>query len=584
MLVLAGDKEIRYSERTYSGVLDDFYSLIASELPAWTDHNPYDPGVLLAGYTSRVASFLNFYIDRRAEENYPETARLLSSMRRIGSFTGFVPRNPTTASVDVVFSVTAPGVIPRLFTVSSPPSGSQKAVYYETLADFTATAAGTYVLTCHHGLTRENVLIGRGQGLPSQEITIKETPVALSSSGYPEIQLDVLEGETWVRWTRVQNFLDSTTTSRHFTVKYNDLSELVIQCGDGLLGKIWPVSSSDLNIRATYRVGGGVLGNTPGRGTITQIANARGCVIVSSVMNTSVPSGGSDAETLEEAKIRLPLQRSLRGDVITTFADIRSSLLNSSLGISRVRVDKGRYPYEVYVTIAASGVNPRTSGYWDNWSQSGAGLLGAAGAYVKARCSDPWIIYMRSALPVPVLSTIEVHCASWAYQRDVRKAVSDAVDTFLTGHDFQSVARLTEYIQALESIDNVDYVEVPRFTRVPRATFVQGSDSAVFSNFRVTEKITDEVWTVRFIDTNRFKVTGAASREQHTLGVCNSPQPFVTDTGSLSFRVTTDANNTPGFGTVYTIRTCKMAGTVTADRHEIITNGGALITLIGGLQ
>jgi hypothetical protein len=585
-LILSGDGlTINYAGRSYTELRADFFALIARDFPQWTDTSPYDPGVMIAGYQARIGQFLGFYINRRAEEAYISTLRSETSARNIGKLFGYIPARPTTATVDITVTTKSGGTIPRLFTVSSDPSTDQASLKYELLDTFVAPAAGQYVLSFSHGETRENTVIGRGNGIPFQEITLYDKPVATNANGYPEFELDVLEGADWVRWTRVSNFVQSSATSKHYVVDYNDRDELVVKCGDGVTGKIWPMSTSISNIRATYRIGGGAIGSRPGRGSIRNIANARGSTIVSSVINLREPSGGKDKETLEQTKQNLPLAAAAR-DSIVQFDDAVSEILNSGLGVSRIRLARGAGPYEIVVTVAAAGGSPKPSGYWDSFSQSGEGLIGAVGSFITARCSESWVLKVLSAIPVPVVASLLITCASWAYRRDVEARVRAAYTEFMNSdtQEFGDKVRITEVGQLLENLSGVEYAEVLKFYRVPRAVFKNGNDTATFSAYSIAEHVRDEIWTVRFLDNVRFKVIGSKSGEQKTVGVANNNRPYSVDNGCLSFRCTTNTSNPPSVGTTYTMRTSEYVGTITADEQEIITAGSTSISVTGGVS
>jgi len=585
-LILSGEGlTINYAGRSYTDHVDGFMTLADRYTPQWTDRSELDPGVLLAGNQARIGQWTGYYINRRAEEHYVATARLMSSIRNIGKLFGYTPAQPTTATVDMVVVTSGAGTIPRLFSVASDPSADMQPVVYELLDSFACPAAGQYVLTFHHGETRDKTTIGRATGAPMQTVTIRETPIATNSDGYPEFQLDVLEGDVWVRWEKVANFLQSLATSRHYTAVYNDRSELVIQCGDGITGRIWPGSTSSMNLRATYRIGGGLIGNRPGRGTIRSISDAKGCTIVTSVINLSQPSGGKAAETLAQAKVNLPLAAAAR-DSIVTFPDAISEIRNSGLGVSRLKLEMGNGPYDVIVTVAATGGSPKPSGSWDAYTQTGTGLLGAVGGYITARCTESWILRVVAAVPVPVVCRMEVTCVSWAYRRDVEARVKTAVTAFLKSdnQDLGGKAKFAELAQTVENLDGVDSVEITQFYRIPRATFKSGLNVVSFSNYAISERVDDEVWTVRFIDTKRFKVIGSKSGEQKTIGTVLTGASYTTDGGQLSFRATASTSTPPSSGTTYTLRTSPFVGTISVDAHEIITNGSTSISMLGGIS
>lgn len=97
--------------------------------------------------------------------------------------------------------------------------------------------------------------------------------------------------ETWVRWKIVEDFADSGARSRHCTI---DNSLGVVQFGDGEHGMIPPIGRD--NIKATYKTGGGVLGNVMKNEIKALKASIAG---IDHVTNHEPAEGGSDTELLE---------------------------------------------------------------------------------------------------------------------------------------------------------------------------------------------------------------------------------------------------------------------------------------------
>lgn len=99
--------------------------------------------------------------------------------------------------------------------------------------------------------------------------------------------------ETWVLWTEVENFFDSQSTDRHYTL---DRATGELRFGDGRNGQIPPAGLN--NLRAfSYQAGGGALGNVEAgaiQSLTTAIAN------VEAVINPVEAGGGSDTASLDD--------------------------------------------------------------------------------------------------------------------------------------------------------------------------------------------------------------------------------------------------------------------------------------------
>jgi len=104
--------------------------------------------------------------------------------------------------------------------------------------------------------------------------------------------------ETWVRWKVVDDFADSGSRSRHCTI---DNAMGILQFGDGKHGMIPPIGQD--NIKATYKTGGGVLGNVAENEIKTLMSSIAG---IDHITNHEPAEGGSDTELLGEIFERGP--------------------------------------------------------------------------------------------------------------------------------------------------------------------------------------------------------------------------------------------------------------------------------------
>jgi len=148
-------------------------------------------------------------------------------------------------------------------------------------------------------------LLGRSRGTPGQIFHLRNTPV-LSREPGEIVEIENDDGE-FEPWQEVADFADSRPTDGHFTL--DDITG-EIQFGPSIkqpsgeehqYGMIPPNGS---RIRfSSYRAGGGVIGNV-GEGTITVLKSS--IPYIDSVRNYERAKGGTDAETLDLAKLRVP--------------------------------------------------------------------------------------------------------------------------------------------------------------------------------------------------------------------------------------------------------------------------------------
>lgn len=104
--------------------------------------------------------------------------------------------------------------------------------------------------------------------------------------------------EKWIRWKIVEDFSDSGSRSRHYTI---DSAMGMVQFGDGEHGMIPPIGQD--NIKATYKTGGGVLGNV----AVNEIKTLKSSIAgIDHITNHEPAEGGSDTELLSEIFERGP--------------------------------------------------------------------------------------------------------------------------------------------------------------------------------------------------------------------------------------------------------------------------------------
>jgi hypothetical protein len=173
-----------------------------------------------------------------------------------------------------------------------------------------------------NAVTVNDELLGASDGTPGQRVQLANTPV-LPESLVLEVQESADGG--FQPWVRVPDLSRSGAADPHYEL---DPTTGEVRFGDGTHGRIPPVLPDDrpnvasagasalvANIRArTYRWGGGAAGNA-GAGKITALDSA--IPFVESVTNQRPAEGGEDAETIEHAKARAPLDLRSRSRAVT---------------------------------------------------------------------------------------------------------------------------------------------------------------------------------------------------------------------------------------------------------------------------
>lgn len=119
-----------------------------------------------------------------------------------------------------------------------------------------------------------------------------------------------LLAQAWVKWERVDDFLNSSSTDRHYIV---NRTEGYVLFGNGKSGRI-PSASKAPNITIEYKTGGGERTNLP-TGAVQKLNRAIG--FINQVSNPEKLSGGCDVEPLSEAIERSSAMLRTQGKAIT---------------------------------------------------------------------------------------------------------------------------------------------------------------------------------------------------------------------------------------------------------------------------
>jgi predicted phage baseplate assembly protein len=157
-----------------------------------------------------------------------------------------------------------------------------------------------------HSLRMNSELLGWSDGTAGQGFQLQNFPLLLREQ-WETLEIETESEGEYEAWQEVSDFANSAPDDPHFTCD-SVSGELHLGTaikdpsgGERQYGRIPP---SGRQIRFTsYRYGGGVIGNV-GEATVTALRSS--IPYVNSVINFEAAKGGTDAETLESAKLRAP--------------------------------------------------------------------------------------------------------------------------------------------------------------------------------------------------------------------------------------------------------------------------------------
>lgn len=209
------------------------------------------------------------------------------------------------------------------------------------------------------GHTRSDNPLGSSDGTAGQTFTFTQFPVIDDEN----IVVTVVEATIPQVYTRVDNFLNSVPTDRHYTLVFDDDGAAVITFGDGTNGKI-PTAGVN-NISASYRTMDDIDGNV-GANTIT--VNRSGVNFLSTLSNPRAASGyaireGSTVEDLARLKVSGPASLRVRQRAVSTQdTEVMATEFKADDGSKPVAralaIEESFGPKTVEVVVVGQGGNP----------------------------------------------------------------------------------------------------------------------------------------------------------------------------------------------------------------------------------
>jgi Baseplate J-like protein len=286
---------------------------------------------------------------------------------------------------------------------------------------------------------------------------MKKTPLAVS-----EVKdVDGNTTEFWVKWGRVDDFLNSKHEDRHYVL---DRTMGTVNVGDGINGRVPPIGRD--NIKANYQTGGGMAGNIKA-GEAASLKSS--LPFIDGVTNPELADGGADTEALDELLMRGPQHIKNRGHAVMR-EDFEWIALEASRKIARAKcipgLDKECNFKPGWVTLI---IVPQSS---EKRPVPSVGLKGLVMKYVEERSAGALIVPKRLVVKGPGYLGVSISATLIARSIDriprIEKEAQLKVRKFLhplTGGDmgggweFGRLPCLSDFYQILEGIDGVDHVK-----------------------------------------------------------------------------------------------------------------------------
>jgi predicted phage baseplate assembly protein len=309
-------------------------------------------------------------------------------------------------------------------------------------------------------------VIGRSSGAPAQVFGVMHRPVLARRKDAETVLVE--DGGKAIAWTEVDDFSASGPNDHHFV--WNSASGEVhfgpsVRYADGSVRQHGAIPRDGATISVTgYRHGGGQRGNVGAR-TLTVMR--RSIPFVRGVANLGPASGGVDAESVAEAKVRGPM--TLRtGQRAVTARDYERLTLESSIEVARARClpsDRGNGSVRLLVVPQVRGEASRHK--LDDFAIA-APLMRRITEHLDAHRVVGTAVEVSTPYYQGVSVAALVHCAPGRPAGLVRQRALDALTKFINpltggpdgaGWPFDADLNAAAVTQMLETIDGVERVE-----------------------------------------------------------------------------------------------------------------------------
>lgn len=422
---------IDYTSRDYESFRQLMLSQLSILMPEYTDHSQTDAGIVILELFAKGLDVISYYLDAIANETLLPTCKRLSSAEVWCNILSYTPRYATPSRIMQVFKLTAAQtsdyVIPAGTRIKTQGSVTEPEVIFETVEDLTIPSGNLgnetnqdgnykYSVEAVQGVTVNGELVGSSDGSANQTFELHYSPVIMN-----DVEIWINEGAGFELWTKVDRFVDSGSTSKHYMLRRASDNSTIVVFGDGTLGKIPAVF--DDGIYANYRVGGGTVGNV---GAMTVNVLDTNLALVDETYNPDEAfEKGFDDETLEEIKANAPRHSELKWGALTLqdFSDVVLLNFNHVLLATSVRDTEDIDSIHIYMltdtmteedtTIDEELYNELTEFFAENGD--GRKIVGANNIFLEP----------------PVLRGIDLEATLVVHDRYSRSAVKEKVEELL---------------------------------------------------------------------------------------------------------------------------------------------------------
>lgn len=303
----------------YEGFRHDMIEGLKKRIPEYSDFRSSDFGICLIELLAEQLDKLSYQREVAAEENNLVTAQLRDSVYNLCRYIGYTMYSSTPSQVKQIIEILPQSIDYTIkkgtqFRTTSDGTGNANQIF-EASESLTIPKGCTgiekddegnylYELNLVHGYSVSDTW-NLEEGTENLTITLNNRPVIEES-----LEVTVFNGVVIETWTKVNNFIDSSSDSPHFLLKILENGIATLTFGNGVSGKI---PQGELTVK--YRIGGGEDGNVGARTIVTMMDKP---YFVVDTFNPTTPYIlGKDEEDIDEAKDKAPTNLGTKWGIVS---------------------------------------------------------------------------------------------------------------------------------------------------------------------------------------------------------------------------------------------------------------------------
>lgn len=470
-----GGRTVDYMARDYDTLLRSMRERIPDLLPEWTGYeSEADFGNVLLQLFAHMGDILSYYQDRVVNESFLGTATTRRSVIQHLNLIGY--RLATAAPAAASLTLSFPGDCDETVTIRRGDAFATTSGKDHPSVRFEYSAEKPLVIECaelavgpggrkvfrrvpvEEGRLIRDEFVGTSSGARNQRFPLAHARLIVRSRGVGRtINRDLVIvtelGAVVTEWALQESLAFSRAGQTDFVVEIDEHDRATVVFGDGDLGAIPPVGAE---IRATYRVGGGLQGNVPAGSIDTVVDAPQLALLAADVRNPAPATGGAERESIEHAVRHAPsVFRSFKRAVT---ADDYQALALEFSGVGKVRATATNWnTVRLYVAPEGGG-------------QVSDVLRADLLAYFEGLRPLSTIIEVEDVDYVEIFVAADLGVISYYPRDQVEEAVRSAAGRLLAFDevDFGRPIYLSKFYEAIEAIPGVEYVNITEFRRADR--------------------------------------------------------------------------------------------------------------------